>query len=128
MSYSYLIKIDTENDVEKDDILKYIMGQINEDEMAENIEEIKCISSIEHNKLCRTNLKNLGSITKIANNDPEICTLCDECYNAKQLVFQFNDCNHKYHKKCIFKLLKTGTKTVCFDCKEKYIPNILDFK
>jgi hypothetical protein len=127
MSYSYLINIDTDGQMTNDDIMNYIMGKINDDEMADNIDKIQCISNSERNDLCRLNLKKLGKIFKASENSTDICSLCDECYDKNQLCFVFDGCEHKYHKKCVFKSLKTNTKSVCHECQGDYVPDILSF-
>ena len=53
MSYSYLIKIDKDLVDEKDEILKYIMDQINQDNMLDKINEIKCITNKDLTNICR---------------------------------------------------------------------------
>ena len=44
----------------------------------------------------------------------------------KEFKFTFKKCNHKYHKKCINKMFKQETKTICPHCNDKYIENIID--
>ena len=64
MAYSYLIKIDKDLNLEKNEIFKYIMDQINQDDMLDKINEIKCMSSKDLTNICRKKLLDLGKNTK----------------------------------------------------------------
>lgn len=128
MSYSYLIKIDKDLFDEKDEILKYIMDQINQDNMLDKINDIKCITSKDLTNICRDKISDLGKITKQKELCSDICTICANNYEEKQFVFSFNACKHKYHKKCINKFLKTTSTNsiICLECKDLYLPNIIN--
>lgn len=127
MSYSYLIKIDKDLIDEKDEILKYILEQINQDNMMDKINEIKCLSNKDLMNLCREKISDLGKTTKQKCKTEDVCKLCDECFNEKQYIFTFNVCKHSFHKKCVSKNLKNSPDgTICFQCKETYLPNIIN--
>ena len=125
MSYTYLIKIDKEIIEENDTILKYIMDQINQDNMVDKINEIKCVSSKDIVKTCREKILELGKINKQKELCIDTCTLCLETFNIKQFIFKFNACKHQYHKKCINKFLKRTVNIICPCCKELYLHNIV---
>jgi hypothetical protein len=127
MSYSYLIKIDKDLAEEKDEILKYIMDQINQDNMLEKINEIKCITSSDLTKICRDKISDIGKTMKQKQKSTdEYCNLCNDLFECKQFVFLFNVCKHKYHKKCINNFLKLNNATICPICKDDYLPNLIN--
>ena len=127
MSYSYLIKIDKDLAEEKDEILKYIMDQINQDNMLEKINEIKCITSSDLNKICRDKISDIGKTTKQKETSiDDKCNLCNDLFECKQFVFSFNVCKHKYHKRCINSFLKLNNATICPICKDDFLPNLIN--
>ena len=127
MSYSYLIKIDKDLLDEKDEILKYIMDQINQDNMLDKINEIKCITNKDLTNICREKICDLGKTIKQKTISTELCNICNECFNPKQFIFTFNACKHRFHKKCINSHLKcNSTGNICNICKDSYLPNIIN--
>ena len=127
MSYSYLIKIDKDLLDEKDEILKYIMDQINQDNMLDKINEIKCITNKDLTNICREKICDLGKTIKQKIVSTELCNICNECFNPKQFIFTFNACKHKFHKKCINNHLKCNLNgNICYVCKDSYLPNIIN--
>lgn len=127
MSYSYLIKIDKDLLDEKDEILKYIMDQINQDNMLDKINEIKCITNKDLTKICREKISDLGKTIKQKSISTELCNICNKCFNPKQFIFTFNACKHKFHKKCINSHLKcNSTGNICYVCKDSYLHNIIN--
>jgi hypothetical protein len=127
MSYSYLIKIDKDLIDEKDEILKYIMEQINQDNMLDKINDIKCITNKDLTNICREKISNLGKIQKQKLTSTDVCGICNECFSAKQYVFTFNACKHQFHKKCLNMYLKSNELgSICFICKDSYLPNIIN--
>ena len=127
MSYSYLIKIDKDLLDEKDEILKYIMDQINQDNMLDKINEIKCITNKDLTNICRSKICDLGKTIKQKTVSTELCNICNQCFNPKQFIFTFNACKHKFHKKCINSHLKcNSTGNICSICKDSYLPNIIN--
>lgn len=122
MSESYFIKIDTDPHQEKDEILDYILNNVD----IQSIEEIKCISSDEIGMLCRSNLKQLGSTFKQKEETDNICKVCDDIFKTHEVIFSFNNCEHKFHKKCMNKYLKTCKINICPCCKDKNLGNILN--
>lgn len=127
MSYSYLIKIDKDLAEEKDEILKYIMEQINQDNMLEKINDIKCITSSDLNKICRDKLCDIGKTTKHKDTlMDEHCNLCNDLFKSKQFIYSLNVCKHKYHKKCINNFLKLNNSTICPVCKDDFLPNLIN--
>jgi hypothetical protein len=90
MSYSYLIKIDKDLLDEKDEILKYIMDQINQDNMLDKINEIKCITNKDLTNICREKICDLGKTIKQKTVSTELCNICNECFNPRQFIFTFN--------------------------------------
>ena len=127
MSYSYLIKIDKDLIDEKDEILKYIMDQIDQDNMLDKINDIKCISNKDLTNICREKMSDLGKTTKQQCATTDICSLCDGCFEAKQFIFTFNACKHYFHKKCVSNNLKNSTNgIICTKCKESYLPNVIN--
>jgi hypothetical protein len=128
MSYSYLIKIDKDHINEKDEILKYIMEQIKQDNMIGKINEIKCITNRDLSDICRKKISCIGKIKKQKQNSTDICSLCNKYFESNQFIFTFNACNHSFHKKCINSQLKKITnQNVCSICKDSYLHNIIDF-
>ena len=127
MSYSYLIKIDKDLLDEKDEILKYIMDQINQDNMLDKINEVKCITNKDLTNICREKICDLGKTIKQKCISTELCNICNNCFNPKQFVFTFNACKHKFHKKCINSYLKSNSDgVICSVCKDSYLPNIIN--
>jgi hypothetical protein len=127
MSYSYLIKIDKEFTHEKDEILKYIMEQINEDNMLEKINYVKCITNKDVSDICRKKISCIGQIIKQKQDSADICTLCEQCYKSKQYIFTFNACKHSFHKKCVNTYLKKSKDSnICSICKDLFLPNIIN--
>jgi hypothetical protein len=128
MAYSYLIKIDKDLNLEKNEIFKYIMDQINQDDMLDKINEIKCMSSKDLTNICRKKLLDLGKNTKQKQSCIELCSICNNCYEPKQFIFSFNACKHKYHKICINNFLKSVSTNsiICPICKDSYLPNIIN--
>ena len=127
MSFSYLIKIDKDLIDEKDEILKYIMDQINQDNMLDKINEIKCITNKDLTNLCREKICDLGKSIKQKTVSTDLCNICNDCFNPKQFIFTFNACKHKFHKKCINSYLKSNcTGIICSVCKDSYLPNIIN--
>ena len=127
MSYSYLIKIDKDLLDEKDEILKYIMDQINQDNMLDKINEIKCITNKDLTNICREKISDLGKTIKQKTVSTELCNICNECFNPRQFIFTFNACKHKFHKKCINNYLKCNSDgNICNICKDSYLPNIIN--
>ena len=127
MSYSYLIKIDKDLFDEKDEILKYIMDQINQDNMLDKINEIKCITNKDLTNICREKISDLGKTIKQKTISTELCNICNECFNPKQFIFTFNACKHRFHKKCINAHLKCNSDgNICSVCKDSYLPNIIN--
>jgi hypothetical protein len=127
MSYSYLIKIDKDLIDEKDEILKYIMDQINQDNMLDKINDIKCISSKDLTNICREKMCDLGKTHKQKCTSTTACSLCEEYFEPKQLIFTFNACKHSFHKKCVSSYLKNcNDGTICSTCKESYLPNVIN--
>lgn len=129
MSYSYLIKIDKDLAEEKDEILKYIMEQINQDNMLEKINDIKCITSSDLTKLCINKMCDIGKTIKQKETSiTDLCNLCNNVFISKQFVFSFNICKHKYHKKCINHFLKLDSinSIICPICKDDYLPNLIN--
>lgn len=127
MSYSYLIKIDKDLLDEKDEILKYIMDQINQDNMLDKINEIKCITNKDLTNICREKISDLGKTIKQKTISTELCNICNECFNPRQFIFTFNACKHRFHKKCINSHLKcNSTGNICYVCKDSYLPNIIN--
>lgn len=127
MSYSYLIKIDKDLLDEKDEILKYIMDQINQDNMLDKINEIKCITNKDLTNICREKICDLGKTIKQKTVSTELCNICNECFNPRQFIFTFNACKHRFHKKCINSHLKCNSDgNICSVCKDSYLPNIIN--
>jgi len=127
MSYSYLIKIDKDLLDEKDEILKYIMDQINQDNMLDKINEIKCITNKDLTNICREKISDLGKTIKQKTISTDLCNICNECFNPRQFIFTFNACKHKFHKKCINLHLKCNSNgNICSVCKDSYLPNIIN--
>ena len=121
MSDSYFIKIDNDPQQEKDEILKYILSNID----IQAIDEIKCITSDEVGMMCRNKLKLLGSTFKQKEETVDICKICDDDFKTREVIFSFNNCEHKFHKKCMNKYLKTCKTNICPCCKDKYLENVL---
>ena len=127
MSYSYLIKIDKDLFDEKDEILKYIMDQINQDNMLDKINEIKCITNKDLTNICREKISDLGKTIKQQTVSTELCNICNESFNPRQFIFTFNACKHRFHKKCINSHLKCNSiGNICNVCKDSYLPNIIN--
>jgi hypothetical protein len=122
MSNSYLITIDNEFHHEKDEILKYILENID----IQSIDEIKCISSDDIGDLCKKNIKQLGKTFKCKEDTNDICHVCDDIFKCKEIIFSFSNCEHKFHKKCMTKHLKTCKTNICPCCKDKHLENILN--
>jgi hypothetical protein len=126
MNYNYLIKIDKDLLNEQEEILKYIHEIIKQDDILCNIDDIKCFKSSELIDECRKNIKILGETKKQTEITIEKCDICENIYKMKEFIFTFKKCNHKYHKKCINKIFKQDKKTICPNCNDKYIENIID--
>jgi|LauGreSBDMM110SN_4_FD.fasta_scaffold180302_1 hypothetical protein len=127
MSYSYLIKIDKDLINEKDEILKYIMDEINQDNMLDKINDIKCMTNKDLTNICREKISDLGKIIKQKNTSTELCGICNNCFSEKEYIFTFNVCKHRFHKKCVNMYLKSNALgTICYTCKDFYLPNIIN--
>lgn len=121
MSSSYLITIESDPLQEKDEILNYILSEVD----IQTIDEIKCINARDVGMLCKQNIQQLGSTFKQKEDTVEICTVCDDNFKPKQMIFCLSNCEHKVHKKCMTKHLKTCTTNICPCCKDKYLEKIL---
>jgi 4-hydroxy-3-methylbut-2-enyl diphosphate reductase IspH len=126
MSKSYLIKIDNDIIEEKEDILKYILNEVNQDDMINKIDEIKCITKSNIQKICQENINNLGQTIKQKEICNDICKLCNKIYKKNENIFKLNICNHTYHKRCINKLLKTNFN-ICIICNDSYLTNLINY-
>ena len=121
MSSSYLITIESDPDQEKDELLNYILSNVD----IQTIDEIKCITAQEVGILCKNNIKQMGSTFKQKTDTEEVCTVCDNLFISNQMIFSFSNCKHKFHKKCMSKHLKTCKTNICPCCKDKHLENIL---
>ena len=122
MANSYLIKIDSDINQEKDEIFKYILNNID----INKVDEIKCISSQEIGMICQNKLKQLGKTFKQKEECEDICQVCDNNFNLREVIFSFNECEHKFHKKCMSKHFKTCKTNICPCCKDKYLVNVFN--
>jgi hypothetical protein len=122
MSNSYIITIDTDPLIEKDEILKYILDNVD----IQTVDEIKCITSEQIGLMCKNNLKRIGSTVKQKKDTDEICQVCNDTFKIREVIFTFNNCIHKFHKKCMTTHLKKCKTNVCPCCKDKYLENILN--
>lgn len=121
MASSYLITIESDPMQEKDEILRYILNNID----IQTIDEIKCITAEEIGILCKNNIKQMGTTFKQKNNVDEICNVCNSIFMSNQMIFSFAKCKHKFHKKCMTKYLKTCKTNICPCCKDKHLEKIL---
>ena len=122
MSDSYFIKIDNDPHQEKDEILNYILNNVD----IQTIEEIKCINADELGLMCKNKIRELGSIYKQKEVTDEICQVCEDNFKIREVIFSFNNCEHKFHKKCMNKYLKSCKTNICPCCKDKYLENIIN--
>lgn len=121
MSSSYLITIENDPEQEKDEILNYILTNVN----IHNIDEIKCINAKEVGMICKNNIKQLGTIFKQKIDTKEICIACNDIFKPRQMIFSFNNCKHNFHKTCMTKHFKTCKTNICPCCKDKHLEKIL---
>lgn len=122
MSNSYLIKIDSDIHQEKDEIFKYIIDNVD----INTVDEIKCITSVELGLICKTKMKELGQTFKQKELSTERCKVCDGNFNVREVIFSFNECAHKFHKKCMTKHFKTCKTDICPCCKDKHLENVFN--
>lgn len=121
MSNSYLITIDTNPHQEKDELLNYILQNVNIHE----IDEIKCYNADDVALLCKNNINELGTVHKQKEDSIELCKVCNSTFNTKQMIFCFSSCEHSFHKKCMTKHLKSCKTNICPICKDKNLEKIM---
>lgn len=122
MADSYLINIDNDSSQEKDEILNYILTNID----INTINDIKCINVNDLGIICKKKIKELGKTFKQKEITIDKCQVCELPFNMREVLFSFSECGHTFHKKCMTKHFKTCKTNICPCCKDKHFEHVFN--
>lgn len=124
-SISYIISVCTKDQNKKQAALQHIFNQLTEDGVIDGEYTVTVINRSDFYELCKKNTHLYGKTWKNDCKTSEIvCEFCNKQIKFGQFIFQFNECKHICHKKCLSYNLSNIRNDICSKCGNSYIPDI----